>query len=246
VTSIAPNQKVLVTARSADGAWLQIYVGQVAAERAWAEATKLDLTATPDSLPIAGCTPGETPQPLSPPPTVASSVITTEGPTATPPAGSTNAPQTASPLASPSRTPRPTKTPKPTASPTPVPTAPTGPTITGISVVYPLSPDPQSGRYFVWKPSASCSSILAATIDATVTDPDGIYKVTLHWQPASGTGGSIEMYSEGPDLYEESFNTLDSWGFGVIDYWIEAEDNVHDVTFKHSSSPYILELSACT
>ena len=57
VTRLASDQKVLVTARTATGAWLQLYLGEPGAERGWTRATSLELASSADALPVADCVP---------------------------------------------------------------------------------------------------------------------------------------------------------------------------------------------
>ena len=52
---IPAGQNLLVTGRSADGTWLQVYVGEPGVDRAWAPATSLRLQAAVDALPVSGC-----------------------------------------------------------------------------------------------------------------------------------------------------------------------------------------------
>ena len=61
VTRLAADQKVLVTARTSNGAWLQLYLGEPDAERGWTRATSLQLPSTADALPVADCVPSSSP-----------------------------------------------------------------------------------------------------------------------------------------------------------------------------------------
>jgi hypothetical protein len=247
VTSIAPDQNVLVTARSADGQWLQIYVGEAVAERGWAPASSLRLKAAPDSLPVEDCTPDATAEPgptsLQPPSGFPSAAPST-GPSA---GGPTAAPVTLPPAAT--ATPKPTKTPSPTPTkvPTPPPTPPTGPQLSNLIVVYPETKDSGTGHYFVTRPSSTCPSIAAATIHVTATDPDGVSKVTLWYQPQGGAPDSVDMPYHDLDagIYEQSFYVQNAWADGIIDYWVEAEDTVGDISIIHDNSSNRLELAAC-
>ena len=87
VTRLAPEQQVLVTARTANGAWLQLYLGEPDAERGWATATALRLPSSADSLPIADCTPSSSPpdgtQPNGVPSAAAETPAADRGPTLT-------------------------------------------------------------------------------------------------------------------------------------------------------------------
>ncbi|MEO8274232.1 MAG: hypothetical protein ABI620_09205, partial [Chloroflexota bacterium] len=64
------GQTMLVTARSADGAWLEVYLGEPGVDRAWAPASALTLQAPVDGLPVGGCEGVPLPSP-TPPPTLA-------------------------------------------------------------------------------------------------------------------------------------------------------------------------------
>ena len=242
VKNLPPNQNVLVTARSADGSWLQIYVGEPGVERAWARAASLQLKAAPDSLPVADCTPEATPEPLTEPPTHAPSVPATEAPSIAPSA----------PPVTPSPTPAPSKTPKPTKVPTPPPTPPTGPTVTKPEVAYPYTTDPETGHFFIWKPSASCSDLYQATIAVNVDDPDGIETVdhvTMYYVSPGAQVSSLAMYLEDPPtgLWQGDLFAEDNWEFGVIEYWVQATDvNGDKSPLAYPTSSFTLELSACT
>ncbi len=102
---IPQNQKVLVTARSADSGWLQLYWPAPGIERAWTRAGPLQLQGDVASLPVAACeaAPSPTPRP-------------SDEPTPTPEA-------------------TPTPTPTPGATPTPTPTAMpnAGPRLSGLA-----------------------------------------------------------------------------------------------------------------
>lgn len=248
VTSVAPNQSVLVTARSADGQWLEIYVGLATVESGWARAGSLQLKAAPESLPVEDCTPQ----------VVETSVPTgLESPGIVPSAGAsetpivpTAGPATLPPGATPSPTPVPTNTPGPTPTkvPTPPPpTPPTGPQLSNLIVVYPETKDSVTGHYVLYRPTGGCPAIAAATIQVTATDPDGIASVTLWTKPLGGTAQSIDMPYHDLDLgvYEQSFYTADDWGFGIVDYWVEAEDKVGDISILHYGSNSIIELVNC-
>jgi len=72
VTHALSGTTVLVTARSADGSWLQLYVGQPGAERGWLPAGSVRLLESPAALPVVDCgpsAPGASPAPPTPAPT---------------------------------------------------------------------------------------------------------------------------------------------------------------------------------
>ncbi|MFH0750999.1 MAG: hypothetical protein V2B17_04115 [Chloroflexota bacterium] len=95
IGTIPRNQQVLVTAKSADGGWLQLYWPAPGIERAWTRAGPLKLERDAASLPVARC---EAPPTATPRPTVEPTPIPTPTPTPTP-------------------TPSPTPTPTPNAAP---------------------------------------------------------------------------------------------------------------------------------
>lgn len=249
VTSISPNQNVLVTARTADGQWLQIYIGEAAAERGWAPASALQLKAAPDSLPVADCTPEATAEPvpttLEPPrlgPTTsaaAPSDVPTFGPT-----------PTATPIPSPTKTPKPTPTPTPTPAPTP--TAPTGPTLTAFTLnpfpgYWYIDEDPPgSGIYPIYQVSCTIGDwTVGFYIEAQ--DPDGIVSATLYYQP-QGVSDPLQqsMGEEGSgEYYTEIVSDDATWYFGDVDYWITVVDGVGDSTTFNGPSNYRIVYTLC-
>ncbi len=108
IGTIPRNQQVLVTAKSADGGWLQLYWPAPGIERAWTRAGPLQLEGDLASLPVARC---EAPLPATPRPTVE---------------------PTATPEPTPTPTPEPTPSPTPTASPTAAANA--APKVAGLTV----------------------------------------------------------------------------------------------------------------
>jgi hypothetical protein len=253
VTNLAPDQRVLVTARSADGAWLQIYVGEPGVERGWAQASRLDLKAAPDSLPIAECTPSATPEPLTAPPSIAPSATTTASATSTPFGGQTNAPHTAPPIGTPS--PSPTKTSTPTSAPTPSPTktpAPTptpltGPVLSGLSVY-----TGDHGGDGIWRIyPTTCpygySWNFGMTVDAA--DPDGIKSVTMYYKLTGGSAQSVPMTQEGVDdtLWDGGLMSTDTWPAGPMTIWFQGKDNLDHLgpIYDPATEGYKFEVATC-
>ena len=141
---VPAGQQLLITARSEDGAWLEVYIGEPGVEFAWAPAPALRAASALDALPISACDTSQTflptlgpPEPTVLPPTaVPGTVLPTvslpPGVTASPAPPATPTPRvTASPTPkpTPSKTPTPTAVPPtavpPTPTPTPVPPTPT-------------------------------------------------------------------------------------------------------------------------
>jgi hypothetical protein len=248
VTSVAPNQNVLVTARSADGRWLQIYVGEAGTESGWAPASALQLKAAPDSLPIADCTPEPTPVDTALPTSL-------EPPSEQPSAGPTDSiSPSLAPTIQPTRSalPTPSKTPAPTKTPKPSPTAPTGPKLSAFTLnPYPredlvVEDPPGSGQYPMY--AIGCSDgYWTVGIYIEAQDPDGIASVTLYYQP-EGVSTPIEepMGEEGPgEYYREIVTDYEHWETGEIDYWITATDGVGDSTTFNGPSNKTLVFAYC-
>jgi hypothetical protein len=167
IGTIPRNQQVLVTAKSADGGWLQLYWPAPGIERAWTKTGPLKLDGDAASLPVAGCAAAPTPTPAptaEPTPTIAATP--TAEPTPTP-----------SPTPTPAPTASPTPTPKPTPSPTPKPNI--APKASGLKASRTtISYD--RGKYCVDAPKSTTISIAAS-------DADGIASVTLFFRRPGST-----------------------------------------------------------
>jgi len=248
VTSIAPNQNVLVTARSADGQWLQIYVGSAGAERGWAPASSLQLRAAPESLPVEDCTPESTPPPasvaptgaptaapLSAPPSVEPSALPSAAPSLVP----TSVPPSASPTPEPSATEVATATP----SPTPGPTSP-GPYFSDFTIYDPPK-DPSTGNYLMYPPG--CTGYFThAGMTVVVTDPDGVGAVFLYYQPSgAGSWSSVEMQWEGGNLYDAQISSDGTWGDGPVSYYITAWDSNEEYATMYGDADHAIVLEYC-
>ena len=140
---VPAGQELLITGRSEDGSWLEVYLGQPGVDFAWVPAPALRAASTLDALPIRECDTSMTFLPtLGPPPTVIPptavpgtviptpeltlppGVTASPAPPATPTARPTpTAKVTASPKPTPTKTATPPKTPTPTLEVTPEPTA---------------------------------------------------------------------------------------------------------------------------
>src|SRR5690349_8720581 len=55
IGQITAGQSMLVTARSADGTWLEVYLGVPGADRGWAPRSALRFDAALETLPVATC-----------------------------------------------------------------------------------------------------------------------------------------------------------------------------------------------
>ena len=261
---IAGGRTMLVTARSVDGRWMEVYLGEPGIDRAWAPASALSLQASGDGLPVGGCegVPLPTPPPPTPGPTLPPGATPSPEPTpavtavVTPSPGPTLKPgTTASPTPKPTATPKPTptRTPTPTAVPTPVPTAVptpsptpivtpppdlTAPSITNVSINGAWTSG--DGNYYIYGPAASGCPYHSATISATVTDTGGSglagYTVTLRWKDPYGAQYNQQMsYNLGTHLYNKTINAVDGWPENAwIQYWITASDNAGNLATTSS------------
>ncbi len=124
IGSIPRGEKVLVTGRSADGAWLQVFYPGPAFDRAWTKAGPLQLEADPNTLPVASC---EAPATPTPRPTPGASTAVVASPEASPSVEPSPSPAV-SQAPSPSPSPRPSPSPSPGASPIPSPSPTPKPT----------------------------------------------------------------------------------------------------------------------
>jgi len=116
-----PGQRMLVTGRSADGAWLRVYVPGPAGNDGWVRAVSVTLLPG-DPLPAVECEAQRTR-------TAAPVATATQGATPTPSPTPTPQPTTAPPTPLPTPTPKPV-TPPPPPTPSPTPTPPPSPTPT--------------------------------------------------------------------------------------------------------------------
>jgi hypothetical protein len=221
VARISTGRPILVTARSADGAWLQVYVGLPGVDSGWASADALKLKDAASSLPVADC--GVTP-----------SAAPTPGAVASPPPPSQIALPTATAGPSPSPTPKPTPTPRPTKTPkpTPVPTSykdPHPPIITGISV----EQNCEEGSFGV-------SPMLEIYI-TDADDPDSALNVRLFVDPPGPLAeyeytGPYAPYVSLPGNWEAQWQQSSQWASGVVKWRITVTDPSGNAASRSSSS----------
>jgi len=169
IGTIPRNQQVLVTAKSVDGGWLQLYWPAPGIERAWTKAGPLELDGDTAALPVASCEAAATPSPRP-----------TPEPTPSPAA-------VATPTTEPTPTPSPAPTPVPTASPTP--TLAATPSPTPKPNVAPKASGLKASRTTIsYDRGAYCvSAPKSTTISIAATDPDGIASVTLLFRRPGST-----------------------------------------------------------
>lgn len=248
VTDISDGQTLLVTGRSADGAWLRVYVGGPI-NAGWLPATALKLDSPADALPVADCA-APTPGPLSTPVATTTAVVETASPTAAPTLepGATPGPTPRvtprpTPKATLKPTPKPTlkPTPKPTKTPSPTPTPDTTPPSLSSLIITDPGPDAGDGHYHIFVPSSTCAH--TATLRVTATDPSGVASVTLfYWPGGPGQPLSTQMTSVGSNNWQGTITAQDAWQDGQISYWVQATDaqGNQSPVFDQSNS-YILE-----
>ena len=215
IGTIPRNQQVLVTAKSADGGWLQLYWPAPGIERAWTKAGPLKLEGDAASLPVAAC---EAPPSAAPTPT----------PTPTPTPAPTPTP-TPSAAATPTPTPTPAPTPKPKPTPTPTPKPNAAPKVSGLKASRTtISYD--RGKYCVTAPKST-------TISVTATDADGLASVTLFFRrPGSATFVQKPMALSNGRYVATLDTTTDKLSrAGEVRYYVVAKDA--NATSKSTRSP---------
>ncbi len=198
--TVAADQKVLVTGRSADGGWLQLYWPGPGLERAWTRAGVLRLDGDAASLPVAACAapPTATPRPTEEPtPTAAPTPVVTASPT-------------------PSPGPTPTATARPTPSPTLIPNA--APTVSD------LRADTTTVSYD--QGSYCPTARKAVTISVTASDADGIASVTLYWKKPGATNYAARPMTLSGGRYAATLDTKADGitGAGRLAYYVVARD----------------------
>jgi hypothetical protein len=261
LTRVSAGEALLVTARSGDGQWLEVYIDQPGLDRAWVPATSLRLQSSGDNLPVADCSPEvAVATPTAPITAIASptsSILATVAPTpgATPTAVPNATPaRTLAPGVTPPTTQKPTSsappTPKPTAPPTPKPTAPPTPTPKPTP-----TPDTTPPAFSNLKSVDSQGFALncigpggTAYIDVTITDADAIANATLFVSPPGGAAYSDSMYYLGSGVWEDNISAQAGWTTGEITYHITAKDSqgVSGTIYgsTNSSSPSYLYFNA--
>jgi hypothetical protein len=224
VARITSGQPILVTARSADGAWLRVYVGEPGVDSGWTSASALKVKDA-SSLPIADCgsqpTAASTPGPLASPPPPSQLVLPTELPT--PVASATTRPSaTLKPTAKPTRTPK----------PTPVPTSykdPNPPIITAMSVQQnceegSFGVSPMLEIYITDKDDADSSLDVRLFVDPPGPLPE--YEYTGPYAP----------YVSAPGNWEAQWQQSSQWPSGVVKWRITVTDPSGNAASRSSSS----------
>ncbi len=166
VTVAQPGEQMLVTGRSADGAWLQVFVPGPVSSEGWVRSDSIRLLADGSGLPIASCG------------AVADARSTeSQAPTPTP------AIATAAPTSSPTVAPRstnPTATPKPAAVATP-----------NAGPVFSAQPAANLAT-IAFKPLGSGSCATSAAVKTAASDPDGVAQIQL-WVKKPGAASFARL-----------------------------------------------------
>jgi hypothetical protein len=188
IGSIPRGEKVLVTGRSADGAWLQVFYPGPAFDRAWTKAGPLQLEADANTLPVASC---EAPPTPTPRPTPGASTAVVASPEASPSIEPSPSPAVSqAPSPSPSTGP----SPSPAVSPSPSPTPNAPPVIAALTA---------STKTLSYDQGAYCPTApKTVTFTMRASDAGGIATATLYWRkpgaasyattPMSLAGGSAQ------------------------------------------------------
>ena len=199
---VDPGEKLLVTGRSSDGSWLQVYLPGPALPYAWAPANELQPSSDTSGLPVTGCE------------------IAAASPTATP------IEATATPIEVPSSeepTTKPTTKPTATPTPTPVPTP-----VNSSPIIAGLAASPKT-VYFPWTaPGLACGPDAqdpdTTTISATITDPQGVASATLFFKLPGGAYTSKPMSRAG-STWSASVKQPSTGGrTGNVSYYIVSKD----------------------
>jgi hypothetical protein len=237
VARISSGQPILVTARSADGAWLEVYVGEPGIDSGWASADALKLRDAASGLPVADCgtevavapTPGQIASP-APLPSQIGLPTATPGPTAGPSPSLTPKPTV---------TPKPTRTPPPTPKPTPVPT----PTPTPVPTSFKSANPPVVSELIAYGsclPYGDPGYTESLAVTASDADAGDAITVTLHVFPPglpSFDAPDFTSNGYGTDTWEGYFDATKYWTTsGVVKWSVTATDLSGNVTTVTSSS----------
>jgi hypothetical protein len=244
---VPTGKTLLVTARSGDGAWLEVYIGEPGIDRAWAPVSALKLQSAADALPVDDCAAASTLQPLgTPTPTVTAVVVTpSPEPSLAPNATPTLAPSaTPRPTASLKVTPKPTGTPHPTPTATPVPTPTpdtTGPTISNLTITGAVACGDIPSQYCIFV--TVCPPPNAATISIDATDPSGVIDANLWYRLGSSGGYSAVGLNHSGDTWSGTISAGSSGG--QVEYFWEAFDSFGNQSNLNNTSDRILRIDGC-
>ena len=222
IGTLPQGEKVLVTGRTSDGTWLQIYYPGPAFDRAWTKAGPLQLEADASGLPVAAC---EAPLSPSPAPSPGPSTAVVEpSPQASPspqPSPSPSPSPSAGP--SPSPSPRPSPSPSPTPTPTPKPTPNTPPVIASLS--------PSTGAVSYDQGAYCPTAPKTVTFTLKASDAGAVTSATLYWRKPGATAyTAAPMTLSGGSAQNGTWRvTLDTTANGIttagrLTYYAVAQD----------------------
>jgi hypothetical protein len=182
-----PGERMLVTARSADGAWFRIFVPGPVAGDGWVRAGSIELLADGSGLPVGNC--GDV--------AAATAIPETPAPSPTPAPTPTTTPQ--SRIATPSPT---TVAPTPSAAATPN----AGPV---------FSAQPAASRATIaFRPLGTGDCATAASITAAASDSDGVAQVQL-WVKKPGAASFARLSHDFVRAGARWSNTIDATKDGL-------------------------------
>jgi hypothetical protein len=238
IGTIPRGEKVLVTGRSADGGWLQVFYPGPAFDRAWTRAGPLRLEADASGLRIAACEAAPTP---SPRPTPEASTAVVSSPEASP---SPEPSPSAAPSPSPSPSPAPSAKPTPTPTPTPRPTPNAVPSITGLTTTTKtLSYD--QGAYCPTAPKS-------VTFTLKASDAGGIATATLFWRkPGAPSYVAAPMTLAGGSAQNGTWRaTLDTKAnaittAGRLTYYVAVRDSDGAQTRSPATGTQVITVTVC-
>ena len=218
IGTLPQGEKVLVTGRTSDGTWLQIYYPGPAFDRAWTKAGPLQLEADASGLPVAAC---EAPLSPSPAPSPGPSTAVVEPSPQASPSPQPSPSPSPSPSAGPS--PSPSPRPSPSPSPTPKPTPNTPPVIASLS--------PSTGAVSYDQGAYCPTAPKTVTFTLKASDAGGVTSATLYWRKPGATAyAAAPMTLAGGTAQSGTWRvTLDTTANGIttagrLTYYAVAQD----------------------
>lgn len=229
VARLSSGQRTLITAKSADGAWLLVYVGAPGVPGGWAPAAALRAEADITSLPVSQCGTDVA---------VATALPTLAAPPTGLPSTTPTSPPSLAPTVGPTAivTPKPTKTPKPTPKPTSY-KDPNPPMITSLTFGDPASTGPYC--------DSTSDGGVSPELEIYATDKDNAdstLDVELYVDPPGPlpeyhyTGAFVPHLSL-PGDWSAQWQPSSSWTTsGVVKFRVTVTDPSGNTTSRSSSS----------
>ena len=199
---VQPRDQLWITAKSADGKWLQVFLPDPVSHYGWVDAASVELQADGSTLRVEGCSEVASATGAPGPTAVPASAVPTAGPTATPTAKPTARPTVPPTQAAP--------TARPTAKPTPTP---------NLGPVFTLNP-PQVGPASIGtnplRTGYCGTNGTMAGLKTAATDPDGVAAIQL-WIQKPGSSSYV--------LVSDPFSRDGAYWYASID---TARDKIVD------------------